>query len=405
MNGNITASMSQAALAAGALIPEVMRGLASRDPLMIDNVAVMPLEGKLERPFVIATDASKRERVDNVLVALDVGDGVVGYGEAAPFAGIAGDSYKLLRQDISSCLLHICDYRMTPHAFSCLLRDAVRYPAARAALEMAFLDAHAKRQDLSLYKFLSPAAEGRTFVTDITIPIVDGEEAARLAEEYSDEGFERIKIKVGDNLDMAFERVEAVVGAYRMRGSVEGLEILLDANGGKEKGYSAKDAIALLDFMRSRLGIAPKIFEQPIKSDDLRGMKQLRIAASSFGTKIFADESVFTLYDAFKLINEEAADGINIKIMKHGGIIGALMIAEQAIHAGLELMIGGMMESRLAMTASLHLAQLIDPVWLDLDTPLLMETPRLSGGMLYEGAAMMLPPGSGIGIRTDITGI
>ncbi len=395
MNSPISISSAQAALAAGALIPDVMRGLANCDPLVVHSVAIAPLEGRLSQPFVIASDASKQERVDNVLVALEVGDGIVGFGEAAPFAGIAGDSCEVLREEIRSSLVHLCDYAMTPHSFACMLRDAVRYPAARAALETAFLDAHARRQGLSLCKFLSPRTETRPFITDITIPIVGVEEAARLAGKYRDEGFGRIKIKVGDDLDRAFDRVEAIVGAYAAGGLVEDLEILLDAN----EGYDAKDAIGLLDFMQGRLGMAPEIFEQPVKRDDIEGMRQVRIVASTFGTRVFADESVFTCYDAVKLIQAEAADGINLKIMKHGGIIETLKIAERAIHAGLQLMMGGMVETTLAMTASLHLAQIIDPVWLDLDTPLLMNAIKLRGGMIYEGASMKLPQESGIGVH------
>ena len=395
MNGPISTSSAQAALAAGALSPDVMRGLASCDPLVVHSVAIAPLEGRLSHPFVIASDASKQERVDNVLVALEVGDGVVGYGEAAPFAGIAGDSCEILREEIRNSLIHRCDYGMTPHSFACVLRDAIRYPSARAALETAFLDAHAKRKGLSLCKFLNHRVETRRFITDITIPIVDAEEAAGLASKYREEGFGRIKIKVGDDLERAFDRVEAIVGAYAAGGLVDGLEILLDAN----EGYDATDAIGLLDFMQSRLGVVPEIFEQPVKRDDFDGMRQVRIVASTFGTRVFADESVFTCFDAAKLIQAEAADGINLKIMKHGGIIEALKIAERAIHAGLELMIGGMVETTLAMTASLHLAQLIDPVWLDLDTPLLMDARKLRGGMIYEGASMMLPQESGIGVH------
>jgi L-alanine-DL-glutamate epimerase-like enolase superfamily enzyme len=395
MNGLVSTASAQAALVAGALIPDVMRGLANRDPLMVSSVAIAPLEGRLSQPFVIASDASKQERVDNVLVALEFGDGTVGFGEAAPYAGISGDSCEILWDEIRSSLIHLCDYEMTPYSFACLLRDVVRYPAARAALETAFLDAHAKRLGLSLCKFLSPRIETRPFITDITIPIVGTVEAARLAGKYREEGFERIKIKVGDDLDSAFDRVEAIVGAYAAGGLVDGLEVLLDAN----EGYDATDAIGLLDFMQSRLGVVPEIFEQPVRRDDIEGMRQVRIVASAFGTRVFADESVFTCYDAIKLIEADAADGINLKIMKHGGIIETLKIAERAIHAGLQLMIGGMVETQLAMTASLHLAQLIDPVWLDLDTPLLMETLRLRGGMVYEGAQVMLPQESGIGVH------
>lgn len=114
---------------------------------------------------------------------------------------------------------------------------------------------------------------------------------------------------------------------------------------------------------------------------------------------VFADESVYDVEDARRIIRSGSADGINLKLMKHGGIVEAMRIAELAGANGLKLMIGGMVETRLAMTASLHLASALGGVhWLDLDTPLFLNEEILAGGMIYCGPQLRLPDAPGIGV-------
>lgn len=385
-----------ATTSASGQIAAVLANLALREPLTVEGVGVRKLGGHLTSPFVIASDASKRDRVDNVLVSLEVEGGSVGYGEAAPFKGISGDTQDLLMEDIRRAVPGLCTSKMSPLMFSSLVKDRVKFPAARAALEMAFLDALARRRGESFYSYLlNREAKARPMVTDITIPIMEPFEALRLAREYREMGFRRIKIKVGDEVERAFERVESVVGAFAAGGITDGLEILLDAN----EGYKAQDAIMLMWLMRNRLGKNPAIFEQPVRRDDLEGMHAVRLVGLEYDTHVFADESVFNVQSAAALIQADAADGINLKLMKHGGPVQFLKIAELASDAGLKLMVGGMLETSLAMTASLHLAQLVDPFWLDLDTPLLMDVEGLAGGMVYDGARIMLPEAAGIGVE------
>jgi L-alanine-DL-glutamate epimerase-like enolase superfamily enzyme len=117
---------------------------------------------------------------------------------------------------------------------------------------------------------------------------------------------------------------------------------------------------------------------------------------------IAADESVFTLDDARRVIAVNAADCINLKIMKTG-LSETIAIARAAKTAGLALMIGGMMESRLAMSFSWSLV--LATGWithLDLDTPLLMAHDPLEGGYAYRGPMLTVWEEPGVGIRPEV---
>ncbi|OGQ04163.1 MAG: hypothetical protein A2W61_07930 [Deltaproteobacteria bacterium RIFCSPLOWO2_01_44_7] len=363
--------------------------------LGIANLEAVPLDGELREPFVIASDSSKQTAVDNVLVRLTSVDGYVGLGEASPFPGISGDSQALLLKDIKRFRKRIIGRSLTLFDLENQTRQAMKFSASRAALEMAFFDILAKRAGIPLGRLLSRQTFSELPITDITIPIVTPEKARVLAQKYLELGLYRIKIKVGKDVEESVARVKAIVEVYgTKRIDDHYLEILIDAN----EGYSAEGAIELLKRLSDE-GIYPKIFEQPVQRKNLTGLRQVKLKANQQNTRVFADESVYTKMDAAHIIDGDAADGINLKLMKHGGILEAIRIAEMARRYGLQLMIGGMVETTLAMTASLHLAKALGGLeWFDLDTPLLLHQRLLTGGMGYVGAQLILPQNPGIGV-------
>jgi L-Ala-D/L-Glu epimerase len=135
------------------------------------------------------------------------------------------------------------------------------------------------------------------------------------------------------------------------------------------------------------------LLEQPVVRDDLDSMAAIR---QETGIPVAADESVRSLADAQKVVAQKAADFINIKIMKTG-VIEAVQIATFTIASGLKLMIGGMLETRIAMGCSFSLALGLGGFdMLDLDTPLLLTNDPVTGGYRYEGSR--LQPWSGPGL-------
>lgn len=138
--------------------------------------------------------------------------------------------------------------------------------------------------------------------------------------------------------------------------------------------------------------------EQPLKAWDIDGMKEIRDRVS---TTIVADESMFSPRDAYRIINEEAADMINIKLMKCGGISQALKIATLAEVKGMKCMIGCMLESKLSVTAAAHLAVSLPVITkIDLDSPLLGREDPIHGGIKYRKNIVTLGKGSGLGIES-----
>ncbi|KAI3976785.1 hypothetical protein MKX01_008643 [Papaver californicum] len=183
-----------------------------------------------------------------------------------------------------------------------------------------------------------------TITTDITIPICSPDEAAKLASKY-----------LGKNLNADIDVLKAIRVAHRE------CSFILDAN----EGYTSSEAIEVLDKLHE-MGVTRILFEQPVHRDDWEGLA--------------ADESCRSLVDVEKIIEGNLADVINIKLAKIG-VLGALEIIELARKSGLDLIIGGMVETRLAMGFSGHLsAGLWCFKFIDLDMPLLLsEDPVVEG--------------------------
>lgn len=123
--------------------------------------------------------------------------------------------------------------------------------------------------------------------------------------------------------------------------------MILDANA----GYSAEEVLVLLRELRLA-GIEPALLEQPVAREDWEGLGNLTREA---GVPVTADESCRTPYDALRIVRNRLAQAVNIKLVKCG-VVQSLEIAAVARTGGLVLMIGGMVETRLAMSFSAHFA-------------------------------------------------
>lgn len=251
------------------------------------------------------------------------------------------------------------------------------YPSVRAGIEMALFDALSKQWKTPLYCFFGGTQA--SLQTDITIPICAPPEAGRLAENYKNAGFESIKVKIGLDTSSDLERVKAIITAHPE------CRLILDANA----AYSAEEMLQLVGSLRGA-GIEPALLEQPVARDDWQGLARI---SNESGIPVAADESCCSPQDAIRIVSEKLAQVINIKLVK-SGVVQALDIAAIARAAGLDLMIGGMVETRLAMGFSAHFAAGLGGFkWIDLDTPLLLETDPVVGGYRTEGSWYRLDTG------------
>ncbi len=350
----------------------------------IRAITVEPLNIPLKEPFTIATGSVSEAQ--NVLITVTLEDGSLGYGESAPFSPSTGETQTTALAAAQGCV-RLLEGKDAAHwrTLSKLMRS-VYYSQATviAGMEMALLDALARSYGIPLYVFfggVSSAVE-----TDMSIPMVTPEHGYELAKEIVARGIRTIKIKVGGDLREDVARVEAI------REAAPGIGLTLDAN----QGYTPAEALLCMEALNDR-DIRPLMLEQPVHKDDYEG---LRYVTQHTGVPIAADESAYSAANVAHLIAMGAANVINIKLMKCG-LVEALDIAAVCRATHTELMIGAMIESRLATAAAAHfVAGLGGFRYIDLDTPMLLaEDPFTGGYEQHEGVYDLSSVKAGLGVE------
>jgi len=338
----------------------------------IIDLSTETFELELNEPFGIAGGSPDLARI--AVVKLRLADGTLGLGEAAPLTAYNGETLEraISAIDAARAVLVGADARAWRQRALELAGPTARSASARCALETALMDALARQCGWSLRDWFGGSGPG-TLETDVTIPIMDGPSARRAAERWWARGFRQLKIKVGSGQDA--ERVLAAhAGAPEAR-------LLLDANA----ALSANQACALLDRLASE-GVEVALFEQPVAAGDWLGLEQVSRRA-----RIALDESVVSARDAWVAARRIGPPHvINVKLMK-SGIAEALDIVAVARATGMSLMIGGMLESTLAMSTSACFASGQGGFeFVDLDTPLFLANSPFSGGFAQRGAILDL---------------
>lgn len=347
----------------------------------ITRIELCPLDLPITDTFVVAT--GQLQVAHNAFVRLTLHNGTVGYGEIAPFPAITGEDRESSLKNARPLGEYLIgqstlEFQRLGHELS---ERAPNAPAARCGLETALLDAFTRALRIPLWA-LWGGADVRARETDVTIPIASLERTRELAEQWYERGFRLFKMKVGHDVDEDIRRVEA------LHRHCTGVAFVIDAN----QGYTREEAAALIQGI-NRFGGNILLLEQPLAKDDLEGHAELK---HHYHVPIAADESAQSLRDLQAVIRHRAADYVNVKITKSGLLEGILM-ATVAQAAGLQVMLGGMMETRVAMGCSYGLAMGIGgcPV-LDLDTPLLLGEDPIDGGYTYDGPWLQAWHGPGL---------
>lgn len=336
----------------------------------IRSVGVEPLTIPLLEPFTIATGSVSTAR--NVLITITLADGSVGYGESAPFPPSTGESQETALAAAHGCIELLRGRDAAQWRILSKLVRSLYYSqlSVCAAIEMALLDALTRSYGIPLYVFFGGASTA--VETDMSIPLVPPEHAYQLAQAVVKRGIASIKVKVGGgNLYEDVERVEAI------REAAPGLGLTLDAN----QGYTPNEALLCLEALDDR-DIRPLLMEQPVDKDDHEG---LRYITQHTTVPIAADESATNPAAVARLIANGCVNVINIKLMK-SGFVEALDIAAICRATNTQLMIGQMIESRLATSAAAHFAAGVGGFrFIDLDTPMLLSEDSFIGGYEQRG--------------------
>ncbi len=354
-------------------------------PAKITRIDVYKLNVALHEPFVIALGTSYQ--AENLLVRIHTSDGLTGWGEGSPLPTINGETQAiafdaaqalarlLIGKDPSDIEGRVADMNAAlPHNTS-----------AKCALDVALYDLLGKAAGMPLYALLG--GQNRRIRTDFTISLTAPEHIAAKARAVKARGFRTIKLKLGTNRQDDVARVRTVREAV---GDDVGLSV--DAN----QGWSAATAITILREI-DRYGV--EHCEQPVPRWDHAALKAV---SDGSPIPIVADEACFDHHDAYTLARERAASMFNIKLSKSGGIHTALKIAAIAEAAGLRCMIGCMLEARLGIAASAHLAAARPVIaYADLDGILLHSEDPVAGGVTVDGDELVLSDAPGIGVEMD----
>lgn len=340
---------------------------------------------EMETPFV--TSLREVSTVETVLVEVEAEDGPTGWGEAPISPPVTGETPGSVLAAMDMILPNLIGVdpgdREKVHAIMEGLIEG--NTAAKASVDIALHDLLGRLWGVPVWKILG-GSRSRELSTDYTVVMGDPGEMAKNASNLVSEGFNVLKVKLGENIDLDLKRLDKIKGAVG-----EGIKLRIDAN----QGWSRTDALLFMD----KLDCGNVQFvEQPIAADDLEGMRYLR---ENTTIPILADESVHGPESALEVIQRRAADYLNIKLSKCGGFWPALKVADIAESAHVYCMIGGMSSTDVLATAAAHLAAGRDIVrFRDLDMGTQLTRPVIAkGGSQLKGNKRVLSRGNGLGIE------
>jgi len=337
-------------------------------------------------PFTIATGTM--EFAQNIFIRIHTDTGIYGVGECSAFPMISGETQ-------STCFEMAKDFaRIWKRKDACAIEQRMQElhdftafnSTIKSAFDMALFDLAAKNSRQPLYLYLG--GKKKEIETDLTIGISSPTEMADAAVDFISRGVRIIKVKLGKIVGEDIERL-------RMIREAVGPEPVLriDAN----QGWDFDDAVTALTTMAS---YNVQFCEQPMRYWNDHKLPALRKLSP---IKIMADESVFDHHDAARLIAADACDYINIKFAKSGGILEASKINAVCEQRQIHCMMGGMLESRVALTAFAHFALAHPNIkFYDMDTCMLgHKTDPVTGGIRYNKFFLEVPDSPGIGADVD----
>lgn len=346
--------------------------------------------GKISVPLKVPFKTAIRtvESVEDIIAEIHTDTGNIGYGESPPTGVITGDTNLSI---IGAIKDHIapsikgCDIENFEESMIKLHSSIVGNTSAKAAIDIALYDLYGQLYNAPIYKILGGYRKNIT--TDITISVNNPDEMVRDSINAIKLGYKTLKVKVGKDSQMDIKRLVSIRNAVG-----NNIDIRIDAN----QGWKPKEAIETLNKMEY-LGLDLELVEQPVAAYDIEGMK---LVTDNVNIPVLADESVFSERDALEILQKRAADLINIKLMKTGGINKALKIITMAEIYDVECMIGCMLEAKVSVNAAAHLAaskKIITKI--DLDGPVLCEIDPVIGGSIFENANITLNNAPGFGIE------
>ncbi|MGY0230846.1 mandelate racemase/muconate lactonizing enzyme family protein [Longispora urticae] len=383
--------------------------------MTITEVRTHRLSMPLHTPFVTALRTATT--IESLVVELVDADGRSGLGEAPEVWRVTGASLP----GAAACVETLTPLLLgaDPDDLVALTRRiagaVVGNESAKAAVDVALHDLAARRLGVPLVRLLGGSA--LRVATDVTLAAGTPDQLAAAARARVGEGFTVLKMKVGTDAAGDLARVAAVreavgpgpgaaAGPDSRSGSESGaasttagaggpgVTIRLDAN----QGWTPREAVRVIRRIEDA-GLDVEFVEQPVAAADLDGLAWV---TDRVDTPIMADESVFSVRDLVEVIRRRAADLVNVKLAKCGGLGPARTLLELARAQGMGTIVGSMMEGQLGVGAAASLAAAYGTTAVaDLDAAWWLTAPPLRDGPRYDGATVVLPDTPGLGVTLD----
>ena len=351
----------------------------------ITSIKLYASKIRLKSPFIISL--GPLTHAENVIVIIETKEGIIGTGECSPFMAINGESMEtgmVVGKYLATMLKgkNALDIEGCHNAMNSVIYGN---NSIKSAFDMALYDIASQQAGLPLYAFLG-GSNNKALVTDYTVSFKDAATMAVDAATIQAKGFTVIKVKLGGTKEDDIERIRQIREAVGME-----IPIRIDAN----QGWNRADAIEIL--------IALKPYkiqhcEEPIPRWDFM---ELPFIKQKSPIKIMADESCCDEHDAKRLLDLGACDLLNVKLGKSSGIFRAEKIIALSEQRGIQIQMGGFLESRVGFTAAAHVALSSDTIiHCDFDTPLMFEEDPVENGIHYTNKGeIIMPEAAGLGAR------
>ncbi|MQS98173.1 enolase C-terminal domain-like protein [Companilactobacillus halodurans] len=336
----------------------------------------------LKRPFITSIRTSNN--LKGILYQVELDNGAIGFGESAENIKLTGESrdemYRFAKDFFNDTLNQPIDDTLLS------LQGFLNHTAARYGMEVAILDAMAKGDGLEISDELGLTLSKRTLENDTIVSVLSFEKTVSETKRILKKGYHHIKYKVVNNPD-EIDRIIQLADIIP-----DDVSIRIDPNQSLNY-FQTMEMINALD--ESTLNV--EFIEQPVKSINYEDMKRI-----SRQTKIpiIADESVFNLEDAKRIIENHYGSAINIKLIKSGGPLEVIELATFAKRHDVDCLFGCTIEANISMTMSAYLsAGLSNVKYIDLDgLDYIADSPFIGGIKDDHGQIMIPKQDNGLGI-------
>ena len=365
--------------------------------MKITSIKAFPLQIPMRIPY--RTALSERSVCDSVVAVVQTDSGLGGIGQASTSAPRYSPFEETLQGIVHTVTELIAPALVgeNPMAIGSVHRIMDRvahgHNYAHTAIDIALYDLLGKVSSAPICTILGGSVRKNLPLTAPHLGYLGPAEMSKTAEQFVKQGFRAINLRAGRDLKEDVENLKAIRQAV-------GNDIIIDMDFSQSLSLHQGRPDTAVNYIKSLEAFGVASFEQPLAAWDLEGMARV---AAAIDTPIVADESVFTPFDAMRVIRLQAADVIKLKIIKTGGFYKAMQIAAITSACGIPLTVGHGIAGTIQNAAELHLASVLD-YWKppgEMVGFLRLESDPATG-LICQNGMLQVPEDPGLGVKIDL---